>query len=219
MKQITFDKLSLQLDHDGSFFFKNISFQLEKGFLHSLRGRNGSGKSLLLTTLVNKKFSSGSIVGVNKMALVNQRYEQMIAHEFSFEKNLSFSAMGKFPSLFRKPRLESILYQDLIDSFKIPTSIPAKNLSGGQRQILALLMILQTECDFLLLDEPTAALDDENAILVFEFLQKMTLKGITLLVVCHDLELIQKYTTGRKLHIAVDQEGTRNVLEVEEGSG
>lgn len=74
---------------------------------------------------------------------------------------------------------------------------------------MALLMKLRRETKVLLLDEPTAALDEQNAIMVFEFLK--ALKGVTILVVCHDQDLICRYTTGRHLRIEMDAEGLRQL--------
>ena len=65
------------------------------------------------------------------------------------------------------------------------------NSSGGQRQILSLMMVLQREFDVLLLDEPTATLDEQNARMVFDFLHTLAEAQITLLVVCHDPELLE----------------------------
>ena len=79
-------------------------------------------------------------------------------------------------------------------------------LSGGQRQILALMMKLQGNPGLLLLDEPTAALDEENAGLVFDFLKGLPL---TVLAVCHDEELVERYTTGNRLQMYIGKDNVR----------
>lgn len=96
----------------------------------------------------------------------------------------------------------------LVDRFHIDRKKPVHLLSGGQRQILALLMVLQTPIDYLLLDEPTATLDEENAEMVFEFLQGLTQEGLTIFVVCHDKDLVERFLTGQSLHIAKTQLGS-----------
>jgi ABC-type multidrug transport system ATPase subunit len=204
--------LSYQHDKHAPYFFQNLSFDLEPGKIHALHGKNGMGKTVLMNLLGGKmppqSIITGDIVGHQKTVLVNQRFDQMIADQFSFEENLRFACMNKFPSLFSRLK-EPRFVPDFIDRFHIDKAKPAGKLSGGQRQILALLMILQQQMTFLLLDEPTATLDEENARMVFDFLQ--TLQNVTLLVVCHDTELINEYTTGRHLHLIMDSQGVRRI--------
>jgi ATPase subunit of ABC transporter with duplicated ATPase domains len=72
-------------------------------------------------------------------------------------------------------------------------------------------MVLQQHVDVLLLDEPTATLDEQNAEWVFEFLKALTFKNVTLLVVCHDRELIQRYANGHHLQLEVHPSGLRTI--------
>jgi ABC-type multidrug transport system ATPase subunit len=192
-------------------FFEDISFELEPGFLHALYGKNGTGKTVLMHLLAGKKTPSrGEIIGNEKAAFVNQRFDQMLADGFTFEENLKFAGIERFPSLFSplKPPLPSL---SLVKQFHIDPKTPVKNLSGGQRQILALLMVLQRKGGILLLDEPTATLDAQNAKEVFEFLEALAKQGMTLLVVCHDQELIDEYTSGRRFHLTRESSGVRRL--------
>ena len=142
------------------------------------------------------------------IVLVNQRFDQTLADRFSFEENLKFGCMGAFPSLFSRLKKPSF-YPALIEKFNIDLSLPAYMLSGGQRQILALLMKMQRKSRIMLLDEPTATLDEENARLVFAFLH--SLENITLLVTCHDQKLLSEYTTGKHLHLHIAENGMREI--------
>lgn len=187
-----------QHDKKCPFFFEELSFSLEPGKLHALHGKNGVGKSVLLNILAGHlPLLSGTIEG-GGIALVRQQFDQMLAGSFSFEENLRFATMGRFPSPFKRLS-QTTDYQFLISRFNINPKIPVQKLSGGQRQILALLMVLQRPTQTLLLDEPTAALDEQNALMVFSFLE--TLPAITKLVVCHDRALINRFVTGSHLHL------------------
>lgn len=204
--------LSYKHHKEAPYFFQNLSFDLEPGKIHALHGKNGVGKSVLLQLLARKippqAIFSGEIGGAEKSTLVNQRFDQMIADQFSFHENLQFACMNMFPKLFggfNEPKF----FPDFLDRFDIDYGKAAHKLSGGQRQILALMMVLQKPQSFLLLDEPTATLDDENAHMVFEFLQTLTLKNITFLIVCHDRELMNRYTTGKALFLESDSGGAR----------
>lgn len=197
--------LSYRHNKAASFLFKDLSFHVEEGRLHALHGKNGYGKSVLLGLLNGKKPAQGVMEGQisysGKTLLVNQRFDQLIADKFTFAENLRFACMGQYPSVFG--RLGSPTHHlDFVDRFHIDVHKPVYMLSGGQRQILALLMILQKPVDVLLLDEPTATLDEENAVLVFEFLKGLTQRGITVVVVCHDRELVEKYVSGQNYTLA-----------------
>ena len=195
-------------------FFKDLSFQLEKGKMHALHGKNGMGKSVLLHLLSGKipkeGRMTGTINGGENTVLVNQRFDQMIADQISFYENLQFACMNHFPTPFSRLK-EPRFYPHFLDKFHIDLSKPVSKLSGGQRQILSLLMVLQQEIGILLLDEPTATLDEQNAEIVFEFLKTLTHQGNTVLVVCHDSELISRHADGAHLYLEIDGEGMRRL--------
>jgi ABC-type multidrug transport system ATPase subunit len=180
-------------------FFHGLNFELMEGCINALHGKNGTGKSLLLSLLADKipleAIMSGEVSVTGKVSLVNQKFDLMIADQFSFHDNLRFAGIRTFPSFFKNLKTK-IDYLDLLKPYGIDMSLPVHLLSGGQRQILALMMIMQKPCKILLLDEPTATMDEQNAELVFDFLKSIAKLGTTLLVVCHDKELLERYTDG-----------------------
>lgn len=208
--------LSFRHHKHAPYFFKDLSFELEEGLIHALHGKNGMGKSVLLHIL-NRDIERDALItgeiSTEKAVLMNQQFDQALVGQFTFLENMQFGSLGRFPSPFSRLNAPSHVMQDhflkLLEKFHIDVTIPVYKLSGGQRQILALLMKLRRETKVLLLDEPTAALDEQNAIMVFEFLK--ALKGVTILVVCHDQDLICRYTTGRHLRIEMDAEGLRQL--------
>lgn len=200
---------------DADYFFENLSFHLEAGKINALHGKNGLGKSVLLNIISGntpkQAVIKGEIVNATNAVLVNQRFDQMIADKFSFEDNLRFACMQRYPSPFTGLKQPNT-FSEVLDRFNIDKTKPAYNLSGGQRQILALLMVLQKPMDLLLLDEPTATLDEQNAQLVFEFLSSIAVQNVTLFIVCHDFALIDKFTNGQKLFLEMDDlTGTRRM--------
>lgn len=182
-------------------FFKNLSIELEEGRIHALHGKNGVGKSVLLH-LLNEQF--------NETVMMSQQFDQLLVGPFNFVENMQFANLERFPSPFSRLQAPQ-MHTSLLEKFHIDLTIPIHKLSGGQRQILALLMKLQKKTKILLLDEPTATLDEQNATMVFEFLK--SLEGMTMLIVCHDQELMNRYTTGKKLRLDIDTDGSRILKE------
>ncbi len=99
-----------------------------------------------------------------------------------------------YPGLrqLEKNNLESSLLADFWHTSRKMVS----ELSGGQKQILAIVMMLQKKPSFLLLDEPTAALDPHNAQLVMQALEQMIRNGITVIMICHDRDILSTYGTN-----------------------
>lgn len=193
------------------YLFRGLDFALEPGRLHALHGKNGTGKSVLLHLLNGDLLSEGVLEGEiqchGAAALVNQKFDQMIADQFSFDENLRLACMRQLPSLFSTLKEPDLVFEAL-ERFQIDRNIPVCRLSGGQRQILSILMALQKQVKYLFLDEPTAAMDEENASLVFDFLSLLTEKGMTVFAVCHDRELIYRYVTGSEWMLKKTENGT-----------
>lgn len=206
------NQLSYKHEKNGSYFFKNLKLALEANKLHALHGKNGAGKSILLNLLDGKKTPQsvveGQIESFGKTRLVNQRFDQLIVDKFTFNQNLQFACMKSYPSMLSRLKAP-LVHFDFIQNLHIDQTVPVSQLSGGQRQILALLMVLQKPIQILLLDEPTATLDEDNAKLVFDFLKLLTRQGVTILVVCHDKELVSGYVTGTHFCIEKEEGGLR----------
>ena len=84
-------------------------------------------------------------------------------------------------------KLSSELYiEDLLD--KKP-----ENISGGQRRRFGIAKILSLEPDLILADEPVASLDVSIKYEILEVLYKLREKGITLIMISHDISLLENY--------------------------
>lgn len=67
------------------------------------------------------------------------------------------------------------------------------NLSRGERQRLALASLIAVEPEILILDEPTTGLDYKECIEIMEIVREMNKKGTTVIMVCHDMEVVLDY--------------------------
>jgi len=219
--------LSFKFDvKNEDYFFKNLSFACEPHSVHFLQGENGVGKSTLFTIIqgsvepdalvtgsitiagVTYDLSNAAsrIVLANQIHTVEQRYDHMIAPQCTVRENLQLANLPRYPMVHGLPDVRIAC----MDFITFDMDKPAYLLSGGQRQLLAIFMALQKPTKVLLLDEPTATLDKKNAQMVMQTLQNLaaTLK-VTMLVICHDNELVSQYARGNTVHMQQLENGNR----------
>jgi len=226
-KMFEIKDISFRFAKDKSYFFKNLSIAFDSGKMHFIRGKNGAGKSTLFRLLQGNSTQQEQVSGdleisgvkyqlekrdrIDEVRLVHQKFDNMLADQFSFDDNMRFAAIAQYPKFRSLPDYKPV--PDFLKQFGIDHTKPVKLLSGGQRQILAILMVLQKPTKILLLDEPTAALDDQNTNMVMEFLSELVrTTDLIILMICHDKELVQRYARDGYLELVVDQEtGLRSI--------
>ncbi len=220
--------LSFKFDKkNSSYFFKNLAITFIPHTINFIQGDNGIGKSTLFTILQGTTSDHASLEAsllldgrayhahnnalptafTQHVSTVQQQYDRMIAQQFTFQQNLQLANLSHYPSLQKLP---AATMTDIVISLGIDMNTPAHMLSGGQRQLLAILMALQKPTRLLLLDEPTATLDKKNAHLVMQCLYQLTqLLKITVLIICHDKELIDTYGKGKSFVMEKTEDGER----------
>ena len=205
-------------------FFRNVTAAFEKGRIHFIKGFNGAGKSTLFRILRGKLEKQEVVEGVvvvegNAQTLQTgfEHYDalstiNMVQQKFDvIEQNLQLANLPIHPGLALLPVHKAI--PTFVERFGIDVEKPVHLLSGGQRQILAILMALQKTTNILLLDEPTAALDEKNADMVMQFLHDLVVTtGLTVLIICHDRELVMRYAHDRYFELVVDEQGVRSLV-------
>lgn len=219
-------------DKSSEYFFKNLAAEFTPNTVHFIQGDNGVGKSTLFNIIqgiVDKDAVLDACIILDGVAYaahnnqlphaftqqvhtVQQQYDRMIANQFTFMENLQLANMPMYPTLQRLPQAKLF---DIIKPLNIDMRKPAHLLSGGQRQLLAILMALQKPTKLLLLDEPTATLDSKNAHLVMQCLHQLAVElKVTMLVICHDKELVEQYARGNKKQMRQLENGERVVQAV-----
>lgn len=189
--------------------FTGLSYRVNKGDFISIVGSNGSGKTTLLNIIAGTVLSdSGSveILGRDVTKLSEYKRARHIARVFQDPKlgtcatmtvaeNLAMAAnKGKSYGLAKcLKKKDKPKYKDILGVLEMgledKTDVLAGQLSGGQRQALALLMAGISNPDLLLLDEHTAALDPRTSAHIMELTQKIiTERNITTLMITHNLE-------------------------------
>jgi len=171
---------------------EDVDLSLEAGEIGVIVGPNGAGKSTLLKSifgLLNVHSGSISLNGDNVAALrADQLVERglgFVPQEFnvfqsmSVEENLEMGAFIRHDDI--QPALDQVY--GYFPPLKEKRKQAAGELSGGQRQMVAMGRALMSEPSILLLDEPTAGLSPLFMEKIFERIRAVNAAGVTVLMV------------------------------------
>ena len=152
--------------------------KIKKGERLSLTGANGSGKSTLLKIIAGIITCDGYVEVPQKVLYMPQK---TVLFDMSVLHNVTYSLNGKRKEKEEKA-MEALRKTGLSELY----NKNALTLSGGEGARLALARILVNDCDVLLLDEPTGAVDVEGTEIVEKALREYTEKnGCTLITATH----------------------------------
>lgn len=180
------------------------SLQLEQGKLYGLIGRNGIGKSTFLQTLVGvNPLLSGEIKvqGYGLETLPKKELAKKVAFvgtAFPVMDNLSvyeYLMLGRIPytNVFGTTNIEDAkIVRSVIDLLQISYLEEkfTRQLSDGEKQLIAIAQALVQQTGILLLDEPTAFLDYENKWKILKILKDCTIKNqLCTVFSSHDLDI------------------------------
>lgn len=199
---------NLRVSYDNNVeVLKGINLNVEKGEKVVIIGPSGSGKSTLLKAIDGLvrikegeiffdgvKVSNENIVKVrSEIGFVFQNYT-LFPH-FTLLKNVMFP-LQEVKKLSKEESekvaieaLESVGLSEKAQSYPF-------EVSGGQRQRAAIARALALNPKLLLLDEPTSALDPEFVGEVLEILEEIARKGITMIVVTHEIDFAEDAATN-----------------------
>lgn len=174
-----------------------LNLSVKKGELLAILGGNGTGKTtmLRLITGIRKPYcgkvkSEGRVIGLpqNAQAVFTEiTVEDELAEAFSEETNVNNLTTQELIS-----RIDEMLEFMQLESYR---KINPYDLSGGQQQKLAIAKVLLLEPEILLLDEPTKGLDPYFKHSLAGILNKLTQKGVTIVMVSHDIEFCAQYAS------------------------
>ncbi|HCT61787.1 MAG TPA: choline transporter [Acidobacterium sp.] len=195
----------------GRFLLRNISFALYSGERIAIVGPSGAGKSTLLR-LINRldEPTSGAILldGEDTRALPPQALRRRIG--LMMQRAYLFSGSVRQNIAYGPAQQNQQISDAEIDAWLSDVGLPgygerdAQTLSGGEAQRVALLRALANQPEVLLLDEPTAALDEENRRSVEELIARLIQeRQLTCLWVTHSLE--QARLANRVLRLEAGQ--------------
>ncbi len=183
---------------------KNISFEIQENEIVGLLGLSGSGKTTLLKILSgllqpdsgiytiesNKAYEKGkrNKMLVNELGVVFQDYNLFM--HLTVLDNLVLPYRLRFKKSKEESKKVAI---EMLSQFGLQEHLYKfpNECSGGQQQRIAIARALILNPRVLLIDEPTAALDQENTMIVSELLRDLNKKGLTVIVITHDIPFAQ----------------------------
>ena len=195
----------------------DISFSIREGEMVSIVGKNGAGKSTMAkllcgfekpdqgTLYYRGKDMSGDTIKerASHIGYVMQNPNQMISKPMIFEEVALSLVMQKLPEEEIRQRVYETLKICGLYEFR---NWPVNALSYGQKKRVTIASILVVSPQILILDEPTAGQDFRHYTEIMEFLRELNEKGITVLMITHDMHLMLEYTSrslvfadGRKI--------------------
>jgi putative ABC transport system ATP-binding protein len=184
-----------------------VTLQIERGESAAIIGKSGSGKSTLMHVLAAlDRVNSGAVAfdGQAYEKLKSAKLDHLRSRKFGFifqqfflngretvleNVMLPLKIAGIRRGERKKQALEALAEVDLSDKI----NNRATDLSGGQKQRVAIARALVNQPDVIFADEPTGNLDSENGAKVEDLLFKLNReKGITLIIVTHDIDLARR---------------------------
>ena len=184
---------------------KNVSFKINKGDMAAIVGRNGAGKSTISKLVCGfYKPTSGRILfdgkdmvdytikeRSEKIGFVMQNPNQMISKTMVYDEvAFGLKIRGLSDSEIKERVYETLRICGLYGYRNWPISA----LSFGQKKRVTIASILVLNPDMIILDEPTAGQDFKHYTEIMEFLVDLNKKGVTILMVTHDMHLMLEYT-------------------------
>lgn len=186
---------------------RGVSFRVHAGELVAVIGRSGAGKSTLLHALGGLLAPQTGAVRWNRPAaspsarpaLLFQNHR--LVPQLSALTNVCCGALGQRSwrqtcfgfSADLKARARCWLTAVGLEH---KLHAPARRLSGGEQQRVAVARALMQEPSVLLADEPVASLDAESANEIMQLLQSLNqTRGATVLCVLHDLEMVERFAS------------------------
>lgn len=186
---------------------KGINLKVNKGEIIGIIGPSGCGKSTLLRTInFLETPTSGSIIFKGKkidkhhnLSLVRRKIG-MVFQQFNLFENLTvldniILSPVKLKFMTKENAIkEALTLLDKIGLLDKKDNMPSE-LSGGEKQRIAIIRSLIVKPELMLFDEPTSALDPKMTSEVTNLIKDISLEGMTMIIVSHEMNFIKNFAT------------------------
>lgn len=194
-------------DHNERKIFENFSFTISKGDMAAIMGKSGSGKTTLLNIIgglesIDKGtylFNGKDVSKFNEKELLQFRRKNIsfvfqnfaLINEYSVMDNILLPLKYRYRNIDKKKLADA---RELLDKLDIAYVLDQKidNLSGGEKQRIAIARSLISNTNVILADEPTGALDEKSGYMIMELFKQMKNIGKTIIIVTHDIDVAKK---------------------------
>jgi ribose transport system ATP-binding protein len=196
---------NVQKSFGGTQALRGVSLHVERGEIVALLGENGAGKSTLIKTLGGIHSADAGRVLIDgeeyhhKPGRMNERQKVAFIHQdlgliewMSVAENISMAVgFQKRAGLISWRRSEEVARRALaLVECDFDPSTRVSALSRTEKSLVAIARALVVECDFLVLDEPTASLPADEVERLFAALKPLRAKGVGMIYVSHRLDEI-----------------------------
>ena len=202
---IILKELWFRYEKESPDVLKGVNLKVPKESIFAIVGGNGTGKSTTLKAICNicrpyrgqvlidgkriEKYNSAELFKGN-LAMLPQDPQSLFVKKTVGEDLAEMIPDGRFSSEEKESKIKEIA--EICDILHLLESHPY-DLSGGEQQRAALAKVLLTEPKILLLDEPTKGIDNFFKLKFAEILNRLKERGVTILMVSHDVEFCAKY--------------------------
>ena len=199
----------------GNKALNGVSMQIEDGEFCFLVGPSGSGKSTIIKLITGELKPTSGTVHVNGYSLERIRKKEIpylrrtvgvVFQDFRLIENMTVYENVAFAmrviGASEKEIKERVPYVLDLVGLENKSSRHPGELSGGEQQRLAIARALVNNPSTIIADEPTGNLDPARSLEIMTLLQEINNLGTTLLVVTHEMDLVQRFA---KRVIAIDE--------------
>ena len=208
---------------------KNAGFELRDGEIHALMGENGAGKSTLMKILTGVYTRDAGTVVVDGQEVVYKSpqeaekagivfiYQELnVLFDLTVEENLFMGKeITKGLGVCDKKAMRQKA-QEVMDKMgvNIPVNAVMSDLSVGQQQMVEICKALMVDAKVLIMDEPTAALTESETKVLFEVIESLKAKGVSIVYISHRMEEI--FQLCDRITILRDGQyvGTENIRDI-----
>ena len=201
---------SISKNFGGIKALDDVSVELYPGEVVGLLGHNGAGKSTLIKILSGALLrDSGQIIIDGNEAIINNPRDaknygiEAIYQNLALAENLNppanvflgreiTNAVGIIDNESMEHETSNVLNKLKLQIHSLKEEV--KNLSGGQRQAIAISRAIYFDAKILIMDEPTAALGPEETTKVADLIHNLKKQNITIILISHDIHDVFEYS-------------------------